>query len=175
MNMLYELILAGYLTTAGLIVNGALALLDNPSQLELFRSAPAVREAGVEELLRFDGPAFCGSLRFATRDTVVGGTPIPAGSLVSVMFAACNRDERAFPAPDRLDLTRENSSAHMGFSRGIHLCWGAPIARVEARLAIGGLVDQFSSIRLACDRADVTWSAVGNSRSPEALHVVIDA
>jgi cytochrome P450 len=174
-NMLYELILAGYLTTAGLIVNGMLALLDNPSQLELFRSTPAMRPAAVEELLRFDGPAFCGSLRFAARDTVVAGTPIPAGSLVSVMFAAANRDERAFPAPDRLDLTRENSSAHLGFSRGIHLCWGAPIARMETMLAIGALADQFRSVRLAGDRADVTWSAVGNSRSPTALHVVMDA
>lgn len=174
-NMLYELILAGYLTTANLIVNGTLALLDNPSQLELFRSAPAIRLAGVDELLRFDGPAFCGSLRFATKDTAVAGTPIPAGSLVSVMFAAANRDERAFPAPDRLDLTRKNSSAHLGFSRGIHLCWGAPIARMEAMLAIGALVDQFRSVRVAGDRADVRWSAVGNSRSPTALYVVMEA
>src|SRR5262249_31208034 len=133
-NMLYELILAGYMTTAGLIVNGTLALLDNPSQLDLFRCKPEAREAAVEELLRFHGPAFCGSLRFATQNTVLADVPIPAGSLVSVMFAAANRDERAFPEPDQLDLTRENASAHMGFSRGIHLCWGAPIARLEARL-----------------------------------------
>jgi cytochrome P450 len=174
-NMLYELILAGYLTTAGLIVNATLALLDNPSQLKLFRSTPAIRPAGVDELLRFDGPAFCSSLRFATRDTVVADTPIPAGSLVSVMFAAANRDERAFAAPDQLDLTRKNSSAHLGFSRGIHLCWGAPIARLEAMLAIGALVDQFPYVRLAGDRADVTWSTVGNSRSPMTLYVVMTA
>jgi cytochrome P450 len=172
-NMLYELILAGYMTTAGLIVNGVLALLGDPSQLELFRSDPPVRVNAVEELMRFDGPAFSSSMRFTTRDTEVAGTPIPAGALVSVSFAAANRDDLAFPDADRLDLTRENASAQVGFSHGIHLCWGAPIARMEARLAIGALLDGFRSIRLVTDHADVEWRAVGNSRSPVALPVVL--
>jgi cytochrome P450 len=174
-SMLYELILAGYMTTAGLIVNGMLALLGDPAQLELFRSEPAVRANGVEELMRFDGPAFSSSMRFAVQDTEVDGIPIPAGGLVSVSFAAGNRDERAFPDPDRLGLARENASAHLGFSHGIHLCWGAPIARLEARLAIGSLLEQFPLIRLAGGRAGVEWRAVGNSRSPAALNVLIDA
>jgi cytochrome P450 len=173
-NMLYELILAGYMTTAGLIVNGVLALLDHPAQLDLFRSDPSVRAPGVDELLRFDGPAFSSSVRFATQDTVVARTPIPEGAMVAVSFAAANRDEVAFPGADKLDLTRPNSSAHLGFSHGIHLCWGAPIARMEARLAIGALLERFPGIRLAVDRADVEWRAVGNSRSPVALPLLID-
>jgi cytochrome P450 len=173
-NMLYELILAGYLTTAGLIVNGMLALLENPVELARLRSTPAMGTNAVEELLRFDGPAFSSSLRFATQDVVIAGTPIPAGSLVSVLFAAANRDGRSYSDPDRLDLGRPNAMTHLGFSHGIHLCWGAPVARLEARLAIGALVDRFDSIRLVGDRESIEWSAVGNSRSPVALDVVLE-
>jgi cytochrome P450 len=171
-NMLYELILAGYLTTAGLIVNGVLALLDDPAQLELFRADPAVRAMGVDELLRFDGPAFSSSVRFATQDTMVASTLIPEGAMVAVSFAAANRDERAFPGADKLDLSRPNSGAHLGFSHGIHLCWGAPIARMEARIAIGALLERFGTLRLAVDRPAVEWGAVGNSRSPACLPVI---
>lgn len=172
-NMLYELILAGYLTTAGLIVNGMLAMLDNPVQLAVFRANPALRAAAVDELLRYDGPAFSSSLRFATQDVVVADTLIPAGSLVSVMFASANRDPRVYPNPDRLDLQRPNPPMHLGFSHGIHLCWGAPIARLEARLALGALIDEFDVVRLVRDRSEIEWRAIGNSRSPVALEIMI--
>jgi cytochrome P450 len=171
-NVLYELILAGYLTTAGLIVNGALALLDHPAQWRLWAAEPALRPAAVDELLRYDGPAFAGSLRFATEDVVLDDVAIPRGSLVSVMFAAANRDPRAFADPDRLDLRRSDANAHLGFSHGIHLCWGAPIARLETWLALGALADAFPALRLAVDRSEITWGSVGNSRSPVALPVL---
>jgi len=170
-NMLYELILAGYLTTAGLIVNGVLAMLDHPAQWQLWRSEPELRPAAVDELLRYDGPAFSGSLRFAAEDLVIDGVDIPRGSLVSVMFAAANRDPSAFGDPDRLDLRRPNANTHLGFSHGIHLCWGAPIARLETWLAVGALADAFSSVELAADPSAITWGSVGNSRSPVALPV----
>lgn len=169
-NILYELILAGYLTTAGLIVNGLLALLDHPDQLALFRDQPQLRPAAVEELMRFDGPAFRGSLRFAREDVELAGSAIPAGSLVSVMFAAANRDWRAYLEPDRLNIQRVEPPAHLGFSHGIHLCWGAPIARIEAKLALGALTESFPDLWLA-DESELEWVAIGNSRSPRAVHV----
>ncbi|GIF46437.1 cytochrome P450 [Asanoa ferruginea] len=172
-NMLYELILAGYLTTAGLIVNGLLALLDHPTQWRRWRSEPDLRPGAVEELLRYDGPAFSGSSRFATEDIEVGEVTIPAGGVVSVMFAATNRDPRAFPDPDQLVLHRPNAQQHLGFSHGIHLCWGAPIARLETWIALGALADAFESVELAVDRAEVSWGSVGNSRSPVALPVAL--
>jgi cytochrome P450 len=169
-NLLYELILAGYLTTAGLIVNGLLALHRHPEQLALFRRDQRLRAAAVEEMMRFDGPAFRGSLRFACQDAEIDGVAVPAGSLVSVVFAAANRDWRAYPEPDRLDFQRTAPPAHLGFSHGIHLCWGAPIARVETELALAALTEAFPDLHLT-NESELEWTAIGNSRSPHCVQV----
>lgn len=169
-NMLYELLLAGYLTTAGLIVNGTLALLNEPAARPRALERPGLlTENSVEELLRFDGPAFRGSLRFATEPIDIDGYSIDRGDLISVVFAATNRDPALYENPDRLDVDRGNADTHFGFSRGIHLCWGAPIARLETRIAVGELLSR--GVELAVDPGDIEWAATGNSRSPRSLPV----
>jgi cytochrome P450 len=147
-NMLGLLLLAGQeTTTVGLIGNGILALLRCPDQLALLREHPALLETGVEELLRYDSPSQLAA-RVAREDLEVRGRHIPKGELVVGLLGAANRDPERFADPDRLDLAR-SPNPHFGFGRGIHFCLGAPLARLEAQVAIGELVRRFPEIELA--------------------------
>jgi pimeloyl-[acyl-carrier protein] synthase len=110
------------------------------------REGGAPGERAVEELLRYDSPVqYTG--RTAIRDFEIDGRPIPADSLVRMALASANRDPEKFPDPDRLDLTRD-PNPHLAFGSGIHYCLGAPLARLEARLAITALIRRFPALRL---------------------------
>ena len=145
------LLIAGHETTTNLIGNGLAALLQHPQQMELLRSDPSLMENAVEELLRYDSPVQA-TARFVLEDTELHGHSFGAGQQVILLLGAANRDPEKFSDPDRLDITRDNSSHHLSFSHGIHSCLGAPLARVEGQAVFRALGERFPEMRLATDR-----------------------
>lgn len=132
------LLVAGHETTTSLIGNGTLALLRHPDQLARVAAEPGLGPSAVEELVRYDSPVQL-TMRVARQDADVGGTDVPRGSFVIVLAGAANRDPEAHPDPDRLDVARP-PSAHLAFGQGIHFCLGAPLARLEAQVALRAIV-----------------------------------
>jgi cytochrome P450 len=141
------LLVAGNETTTNLIGNGLLALLRNPSQLNILRGDPSLIENAVEELLRYDSPVQFTS-RMPLNDVDLGGRTLSAGREVLLVLGAANRDPAQYDDPERLDVTRQDVH-HLSFSHGIHFCLGAPLARLEGRIALLALVQRFPSLRLA--------------------------
>jgi cytochrome P450 len=141
------LLAAGHETTVNLIGNGMLALLRHPDQLRRLRDDPAIATSAVEELLRYDSSDQL-TPRKALQDIVLDGQPIHQGEAAVVLLGAANRDPEAFPEPDRLDLTR-SPNRHLSFGHGIHYCLGAPLARLESRIAITTLLSRAPNIALA--------------------------
>ena len=165
--MLLLLLIGGHETTVNLIANGLLALLRNPEQFELLRTTPSIAPRAVEELLRFDAPVQY-SGRIAKADMELAGRLIRAGEPVRLMLAAANRDPEAFDDPDRLDLKR-TPCAHLSFGMGIHSCLGAPLARIEAEIALPALIGRFPQMRLGAGELRYRPAAV--LRGLEALPV----
>src|SRR5438067_3076590 len=143
------LLIAGHETTVNLIGNGTLALLEHPGQLERLRADPSLIGSAIEELLRFDSPVQLTG-RIAAEQIQIDGQTISAGAWVLPLLGAANRDPAQFAEPDVLDLGR-NPNSHVAFGRGIHFCLGAPLARLEAEVAIGMLVRKFKNLRLAAE------------------------
>ena len=147
LTMLRLLLIAGNETTVNLIGNGMLALLRHPEQLQRLRDDPSLIPSAVEELLRYDSPVQL-DLRRVVEDCDVNGFPVKRGDDIVLLIGGANRDPEQFEDPDGLDVGRSESS-HISFGRGIHACIGAPLARLEARIAIEVLLERFSSIRLS--------------------------
>lgn len=139
------LLIAGNETTTHLIGNGTYALLQNRDQWDLLKNDPSLIGSAVEELLRFDGPVQLTS-RVATEQIDIAGVTIEPWQVAIVLLGAANRDPDKFPNPDRLDITR-NPTEHLAFGDGIHFCLGAPLARAEAQIAIGSLVQRFPHLK----------------------------
>ena len=144
--MLRLLLVAGNETTTNLIGNGMLALLRNPGQLEALRGQPGLIKDAVEELVRFDSPVQVDA-RFATEDVEIAGRSVKAGSRVALLLGGANRDPEQFRRPDELDVARSDKG-NISFGRGIHHCLGAPLARLEGRVAFEVLLERFPGIRL---------------------------
>lgn len=151
LTMLELLLMAGYETTASMIGNGVLALLRHPDQLALLRERPELIEGAVEELLRWDSSTQL-TARVALEDCELGGRPVCRGELLVAIMGAGNRDPAQHADPDRLDVTRPPRQ-HLSFGWGGHFCLGAPLARLELRLAVGELVRRFPALRLAGEPA----------------------
>jgi cytochrome P450 len=132
---------AGFETTTNLLTNSLVALLSNPGQLRLLREQPALIQPAVEELLRFDSPVQIVS-RVTTAPVELGGRTVPAGEHVVAYLGAGNRDPDRFTDPNRLDLGRQDN-APLSFGGGSHYCLGAPLARLEAQLALPALLRRF--------------------------------
>jgi len=132
------LLIAGHETTRSLIGAGVLALLANPGQLAALRADPGLVDGAVEELLRYDPPVQLLS-RTALEDSAIGSATVPAGAVVLLLTGAANRDEALGDDPDTFDVTR-GARRHLAFGHGIHFCLGAPLARVEAAVALRGLL-----------------------------------
>jgi cytochrome P450 len=143
---------AGHETSVNLLGNGVLALLNRPELWRMLRDDPGLLPQAVEELLRYDGPVERATMRFAAEDVEIAGVSIPQGSLVAVVLAAADRDPERFADPNTVDLHRREN-AHLAFGHGIHYCLGAPLARMEAQIAIGTLLRRFPHLALAV-RAD---------------------
>ncbi len=146
------LLLAGSETTTNLIDNALLCFAEYPEQLARLRAEPGLLPSAIEEVLRFRSPVQA-VFRQTRRDVEVHGRTIPAGKLVLVMIGSANRDPRQFPDAGRFDLGRD-PNPHLAFGHGVHFCIGAPLARLEARVALTDLLERAKGIRLA---SDVPW------------------
>ena len=147
LSVAQQLMVAGNATTSHMLSGGLLTLIDNPAQLARVRADPAVIPNMVEELLRMQTPTQ-GMWRRAVQDTELGGVPIPAGTMLLLMFTSANRDEKYFPDPDAFDISRDFSTAHLAFSRGIHTCIGMMLSRKELVVAFRRLLERLDDIRL---------------------------
>ena len=159
------LLVAGNETTTKLIGNSVVALLRNPDQLELLRSEPKRIPGAVEELLRYDGPVQL-TTRMVTSDRVLAGHRLERGMQLMLVLAAANRDPEQFADPERLDVTRDNVR-HLALGHGIHHCLGAGLARLEAAIALEGIVTRFPDLRFA--DAPVQWGRNIVLRGPKVL------
>ncbi len=141
------LLIAGNETTTNLIGNGLLALLRRPEQLQALREDCALMPEGVEELLRFDSPVQATS-RIAIEDMDFQGTAIKKGMQAMLFLGGANHDPAQFERPDELDVSRKDVR-HLAFGHGIHFCLGAPLARLEAPIALNVMIQRFPSLRLS--------------------------
>lgn len=165
------LIVAGHETTVGLIGNAVVNLLAHPEQLERVRADPSLIPAAVEEVLRYEGPVERTLNRWAATDVELGGQTIRRGEVVIAILGAADRDTDRFPDPDRLDVLRENTR-HLAFGRGSHYCLGAPLARLEAEIALETLFRRLPGLRLAVEPDELEWRATPTFRRLETLPVV---
>ncbi|SES30296.1 Cytochrome P450 [Lentzea xinjiangensis] len=165
------LVTAGHETTVNLLGNAVVALLENPDQLDLLRAKPELLPGAVEEILRYDTSVELTPTRFATRDVELGGVRIPRGSAVMVALGSANRD---MPLPDGRDPAtfdvRGPAVRHLAFGHGIHHCLGAPLARLEGRIALGALLETLD-LAWADTTAPLAWIPGGIMRGPLSLPV----
>ncbi|MCK2240294.1 MULTISPECIES: cytochrome P450 [unclassified Crossiella] len=154
--MAFLLLVAGHETTANLIGNGVRALLTHPEQLAELKAKPERIHNAIEELLRYDGPVITGTIRMTTEPLTLGEVTVPADQLLLVGLGSANRDSNKFENADELDLDRV-LGGHFGFGHGIHYCVGAPLARLEAVTAIGGLLARFPEVSLAVPAAELNY------------------
>jgi cytochrome P450 len=152
------LLVAGHETTSNMLGLGTLALLRHPDQLAVVRDHPDRVPPAVEELLRWLGIVHSGVPRTTTVDVELGGHAIPAGSLLVLALATANRDPELVPDPDRLDVTRD-AGGHVAFGHGVHHCLGAPLARMEMRVAFPALLRRFPGLALAVPFEEVGFRA----------------
>jgi cytochrome P450 len=144
------LLVAGNETTTNLLNNAILSLIENPDQLARLRAAPELLPLAIEEVLRYRSPLQW-MFRATTRDVELDGITIPSGKLVLPMIGAANRDPKAFPGADRFDIARE-PNPHLAFGHGIHFCLGAPLSRLEARIALTHFLERVHKFEMASDQ-----------------------
>ena len=143
----------GQETTTNLIGNGMLSLIRNPDVQADLRAHPEIIDSAVEELLRFESPSQH-TARIAREDTLLGGKLIKKGAAVMAVMAAANRDPERFADPDRIDLRRQDNR-HLAFGWAAHFCFGAPLARMEAKTAFTALLGRLDAIAL--DTESLAW------------------
>lgn len=166
------LLTAGHETTVNLIGSGVLALLQHPGQLTRLRDDPDLIKPAIEELVRFVVPAEQATQRYAREDVTIAGVTIPQGSTVLAVVASANRDGRFFDNPDTLDIARANNR-HLSFGQGTHYCLGAPLARLEAQVAITTLLRRAPGLRLAIVPEQLRWRGGIILRGLDALPVTL--
>jgi len=169
-SMVVLLIVAGHETTVSLIGNAVAALLQQPEQRALLERDAALVPHAIEELLRYDGPVERALNRWAAADVELGGQTIRRGETVILMLGSANRDPDRFADADALDLQRTNVK-HLAFGRGSHYCLGAPLARLEAEIALTTLLRRLPGLRLDVAADDLRWRPVPLFRSLVALPV----
>ena len=146
------LLFAGHETTTNHVANALLALIRFPEQMRLLRERPELAASAVEELLRYDGPSGA-QVRIVAREHELHGKTLRPGERVFLMLNAANRDPRAYPDPDRLNLQRDGVP-HLTFGFGAHICLGFPLARLEGQISLPAVLRRWRSIELATDRLE---------------------
>jgi len=170
--MVFLLILAGHETTYNLITNVTYTLLMYPEQLTLLRELPELMDSAIEEVLRFNGPLYATKPEYALEDITLHDVTIPKGSAVMPLLGSGNHDPAIFENPEVFDITREKNR-HLGFGMGIHYCLGAPLARIETKIAIEALLTRNPNLRLAVDPSELTLSARPGWHQYKAMPVVL--
>jgi cytochrome P450 len=171
LGTMWLLLVAGHETTSDLISNGVLALLRHPGQLQLLREDPSLIGDAVEEMLRYDGPIETPTYRFTTEPIDFGGTTVPGGGeLVLIALGDAGRDPSRFPDPASFDIRRA-PKGHLAFGHGIHHCLGAPLARLEGRIAILSLLQRCPDLALDAEPAELPWRGGMMIRGPMRLPV----
>jgi cytochrome P450 len=165
------LLVAGHETTTNLIANGMLTLLRHPEALARLRREPRLVVGTVEEVLRYDPPVQLLTNRTPLTDVTIGDVTIPKGMLVTLALAAGSRDPARFREPDRFVPDREDN-AHFGFGSGTHYCFGAPLARLEAQIALTELVQRLDAPRLVVDPPPYREGPL--LRGPRELFIEVD-
>lgn len=150
------LLVAGHETTTNFLGNATLSLLQHPTELDRLRQNPDDIPAVLDELLRFDSPVSTATFRYTTEAITLGGTNIPADAPVLVVLGAANRDPERFPSPAQLDANRD-AAGHLAFGHGIHRCVGAPLAKVQAEIALRAVLTRFPGLRLAVPPDQLHW------------------
>lgn len=168
LGMIAQFLTAGNETTTNLLSSCLLRLATDPELAEHLRQTPDDVASFVEEILRLESPAQ-GLFRTAVKDTVLDGVPVPAGSFLWISYGAANRDPDEFEQPDKLDLGRENQLRHLAFSTGEHVCLGAPLARLEARVTIVALLRRLGNIELDQPDASIEYRASYIMHAPKRL------
>ncbi|MFF5016547.1 cytochrome P450 [Streptomyces sp. NPDC001165] len=143
------LLLAGHITTTVLLGNSVLCLSEHPEAVAALRADKSLLPVAIEEALRYRAP-LAPMTRRTTREVEIGGRAVPAGEIIVTWLSSANRDERAFPDPDRFDF-RRNPNPHLSFGHGIHFCLGAPLARLETRIALELMLDRWSAFSAGPD------------------------
>lgn len=147
-NLMNQLITGGYTTTADSIANAMLLLIENPDQMVLLRNDRSLLRNFAEEALRHSS-SVQGLFRRTTVETELSGVTIPANSIIHTRYGSANWDENVFPEPEKFDITRENASKHLAFSRGPHFCVGQPLAIQELMIGFDRILDRLDNIQLA--------------------------
>jgi cytochrome P450 len=150
--------LAGHVTTVNLVGSGVVALLTHPEQLAKLKADSSLTKNAVEETLRYWGPVDFVGRRTATEPLEIAGTEVPKGGQVTAGLASANRDPAKFADPDRFDISRPDANRHVAFGRGIHVCLGAPLARIEGQIAFDTLFRRYPDLRLAVPAEELRWS-----------------
>ncbi|WP_432029602.1 cytochrome P450 family protein [Streptomyces sp. 1222.5] len=169
LSLAFLMLFAGYDNAVHLIGNTVLALLLHPRLMDDVRQGTLPLRAVVEETLRWNPPFPLGVRRFALEDVPVGGTVVPAGGRVWISIASANRDERRFPSPDTFDPNR--LPVHLAFGHGFHHCLGAPLARLEAEIAVTTLLGRFPELELAVPADELPWLPSFHKRGLRSLPV----
>ncbi|MEZ2659851.1 cytochrome P450 [Aneurinibacillus aneurinilyticus] len=164
------LVIAGHETTVNLISNSILALLNHPRQLMELKGKPWLIESAVEEFLRYESPTQM-TARIASEDIEIKQTTIKKGDQIYILLGAANRDPRKFKNAHLLDITR-NPNHHLAFGYGAHFCLGAPLARLEAQLAIQTLLDRADNLKLAAPEPQ--WRKLIGFRALNELPITFD-
>jgi cytochrome P450 len=152
------LLIAGHETTSNMLGLGTLALLRHPEQLALVRAGPAATAPAIEELLRWISIVHTGVVRTTTTEVEIAGTRIGAGELVFCALPTANRDPALLADPERLDV-RRGAPGHLAFGHGVHHCLGAPLARMEMRIAFPALLRRFPQLALAVPYEELSFRA----------------
>jgi cytochrome P450 len=171
-SMVFLLIFAGYETTVHLITNSVEVLLRHPEQLARLRAQPDLMEPAVEEILRYNGPVQGTELSYALEDVTLHGVTIPKGSVVIPLLGAANHDPAVFENPEVFNIAR-TPNKHLGFGQGIHYCLGAPLARMETRIALNNLLARNPNLRLAVNAEELKLQNVPLWHRYERLPVVL--
>ncbi|MCE3284465.1 MAG: cytochrome [Steroidobacteraceae bacterium] len=167
-----DLLASGNETTTAAITSGVKLLIENPAVIAEVRADPRLVRNLAEEILRLESPAQ-GMFRRVTRDTTLGGVPLREGELLSVRFGAANRDEHQFPAPERLDLHRQQPGKHLALGIGRHHCIGAQLARQEIISAVTALLERYDGFALTPGRPGPQYTPSFFGRNLHEMYVTL--
>jgi cytochrome P450 len=166
-SIVSTLLVAGHKTTTDLIGNALIVLTHSPEYLQALSNNPELAPTIIEEVLRIESPS-PGLPRVTTQDCTLNGVAIPKGAKLFLAYTSANRDETVFPNPEQFDLNRRNLNKHLAFGRGVHYCIGAPLGRLEGRIALEVLSQRLPNLRMVPGQT-LEFSRNITFRGPEKL------